>query len=72
MILIDGDVVRIQKRLETVQVQGSSLSYVRFQNNKNFIDYISESGPDLKKAQKSLAYILYPNGSEDRTRRFYS
>jgi protein involved in polysaccharide export with SLBB domain len=72
MILIDGDVVRIPKRLETVRVQGEVLypTSVRYQDNKNFIDYISESGGFNKKAQKSLAYVLYPNGSVDRTRRF--
>jgi protein involved in polysaccharide export with SLBB domain len=72
MILIDGDIVRIPKRLETVRVQGEVLypTSVRYQNNKNFIDYISESGGFNKKAQKSLAYVLYPNGSVDRTRRF--
>lgn len=72
MILTDGDVVRVPKRLETVRVQGEVLypTSVRYQNNKNFIDYISESGGFNRKAQKSLAYVLYPNGSVDRTRRF--
>ncbi len=72
LILLDGDIIRIPKRLETVRVQGQVLypTSVRFQQSKNFMDYISESGGFNKKAQRSLAYVLYPNGSVDRTRRF--
>ncbi|MDP5120646.1 MAG: hypothetical protein NWQ46_03555, partial [Spirosomaceae bacterium] len=72
MVLTDGDLVRIPKRLETVRVQGEVLypTSVRYQNDKNFIDYISESGGFNSKAQRSLAYVLYPNGSVDRTRKF--
>lgn len=70
--LVDGDVIRIPKRLETVRVQGEVLypTSVRFGDSKSFMDYISESGGFNKNSLKSLAYVLYPNGSVDRTRRF--
>lgn len=72
MILLDGDVVRIPKRLETVRLQGEVLypTSVKYLAEKRFIDYISESGGFTNRSIKSRSYIIYPNGSVDRTRRF--
>ncbi len=72
MILQDGDIIRIPKRLETVRVQGEVLypTTVKFLDDKNFINYISNAGGFTKKSLKSKSYILYANGSVDRTRRF--
>lgn len=72
MILLDGDVIRIPKRLETVRVQGEVLypTSVKYINGKEFMDYISESGGFTKRSMRSRTYVLYPNGSVDRTRRF--
>lgn len=72
MILQDGDIIRIPKRLETVRVQGEVLypTTVKFLDEKSFINYISNAGGFTKRSLKSKSYILYANGSVDRTRRF--
>ncbi len=72
MILQDGDVIRIPKRLETVRVQGEVLypTTVKYLDEKSFINYISNAGGFTKRSLKSKSYILYANGSVDRTRRF--
>ncbi|WP_041694245.1 MULTISPECIES: SLBB domain-containing protein [Emticicia] len=71
MILQDGDIIRIPKRLETVRVQGEVLypTTVKYLDSKNFINYISNAGGFTKKSLRSKSYILYANGSVDRTRR---
>ncbi len=71
MILQDGDIIRIPKRLETVRVQGEVLypTTVKYLDDKNFINYISNAGGFTKKSLRSKSYILYANGSVDRTRR---
>jgi protein involved in polysaccharide export with SLBB domain len=72
MVLQDGDIIRIPKRLETVRVQGEVLypTTIKYLNMKGFRHYISNAGGFTKKSLKSKSYILYANGSVDRTRRF--
>lgn len=72
MILQDGDIIQIPKRLETVRVQGEVLypTTVKFLDNQSFINYISHAGGFTKRSLRSKSYILYANGSVDRTRRF--
>lgn len=71
MVLQDGDIVRIPKRLETVRIQGEVLypNTVKYLDEKSFINYISNAGGFTKKSLRSKSYILYANGSVDRTRR---
>ena len=71
MILQEGDVIRIPKRLETVRIQGEVLfpTSVKY-NGSNLRAYISKSGGFTKKSLRSKAFVLYANGSVDRTRRF--
>lgn len=72
MILQDGDIIRIPKRLETVRVQGEVLypTTVKFFDGNNFMTYVSKAGGFTKRSLKSKSYVLYANGSVDRTRRF--
>jgi protein involved in polysaccharide export with SLBB domain len=72
MILQDGDIIQIPKRLETVRVQGEVLypTTVKFLDTQSFINYISHAGGFTKKSLRSKSYILYANGSVDRTRKF--
>lgn len=72
MVLQDGDIIQIPKRLETVRVQGEVLypTTVKFLDTQSFINYISHAGGFTKKSLRSKSYILYANGSVDRTRRF--
>jgi len=71
MILQEGDLIRIPKRLETVRIQGEVLypTSVKFRGN-GLRSYISKSGGFTKRSSRSKAYVLYANGSVDRTRRF--
>lgn len=72
MILQDGDIIRIPKRLETVRVQGEVLypTTVKYFDRNNFMNYVSKAGGFTKRSLKSKSYVLYANGSVDRTRRF--
>ncbi len=72
IIIQEGDILRIPKRLETVQVQGSLLypTTVKYNENMNFLDYVSQAGGFNRTALRKSAYVIYPNGSVDRTRRF--
>jgi protein involved in polysaccharide export with SLBB domain len=72
MVLQDGDIVQIPKRLETVRIQGEILypTTVKFQQGASFQEYISKAGGFTRRSMKSKAYVLYANGSVDRTRRF--
>jgi protein involved in polysaccharide export with SLBB domain len=72
MVVQEGDIIRIPKRLETVQVSGEVLypTTVKYARGMNFPDYISQSGGFTTRSLRKSSYIKYPNGSVDRTRRF--
>ncbi len=72
IILRDGDLISIPQRLQTVRIQGEVLypTTVKFLSGLKFIDYISKSGGYTRKSLKHKSFILYPNGSIDRTRKF--
>ena len=69
----DGDVLSIPKALETVRVQGEVLypTSIKYVPKVKFMDYISKSGGYTKKSLRSKSYVIYANGSVDRTRRFF-
>jgi hypothetical protein len=72
LVVQEGDIIRIPKRLETVQVTGSVLypTTVKYGKGMNFSDYISQSGGFTMQSLRKSSYIKYPNGNIDRTRRF--
>jgi protein involved in polysaccharide export with SLBB domain len=72
LILNDGDVIKIPKLLETVRVQGEVLypTTVKYLKKSTFKNYISSAGGFTRKSLKGKSYVLYPNGSVDRTRKF--
>jgi protein involved in polysaccharide export with SLBB domain len=72
IILQDGDEINIPTRLQTVRIEGEILypTTVKYQSDFNFIDYVSRSGGFTKKSSRGRAFIIYPNGSVDRTRKF--
>ena len=63
------DSLVVPKRLETVKVRGAVQYPINVQYNSNygFSDYISQAGGYAENAMKKKAYIIYPNGSVDRT-----
>ena len=71
LILQDGDILRIPKRLETVRVQGEVLypTTIKFRGG-TFMDYVSQAGGFTSRSLKRKCYVVYPNGSIDRTRKF--
>ena len=72
ILLQAGDLLRIPKLLETVRVQGEVLlpTTVKFRAGQTFQDYISQSGGFTDKSQRRKSFVVYANGSVDRTRRF--
>ncbi len=72
LILNDGDEIMIPKRLQTIRIEGEVLypTTVKYLPTLTFIDYVSRSGGFTKKSSPGKAFIIYPNGSVDRTRKF--
>lgn len=69
--LRDGDIIKIPKKLETVRVQGEVLypTTVKYLKGAGMKNYISGSGGFTNKSLKRKTYVLYPNGSVDKTRK---
>lgn len=72
ILLQEGDVLRIPKLLETVRVQGEVLlpKTVKYRTGQTFQDYISDSGGFTSRSQRRRSFVVYANGSVDRTRKF--
>lgn len=72
LILLPGDTLEVPKELQTVQMNGALLypSSTRYDRSKGFKQYISEAGGFTKQADKGRAYVIYANGSVDRTGSF--
>ncbi|MCU0468075.1 MAG: SLBB domain-containing protein [Arcicella sp.] len=71
MLLQDGDIIRIPKEPQTVRMQGEVLypTSTRFLNGMSFKHYISEAGGFTQLSARRRSYIVYANGSVDRTRK---
>tara|TARA_B100000941_G_scaffold279041_1_gene243980 strand:- start:74061 stop:76532 length:2472 start_codon:yes stop_codon:yes gene_type:complete len=72
MILKEGDVISIPRELQTVRVRGEVLypSTVRYDNTLSFTEVISQAGGFSDTAKRGKAYVIYANGSAQRTRNF--
>lgn len=72
ILVQEGDILRIPKLLETVRIQGEVLlpTTVKFRTGQTFQDYISQSGGFTSKSQRRKSFVVYANGSVDRTRKF--
>ncbi|MDF9801112.1 protein involved in polysaccharide export with SLBB domain [Catalinimonas alkaloidigena] len=72
LILLPGDTLEVPKELQTVQMNGQLLypSSTRYDRSKGFKHYISEAGGFTKRADKKRAYVIYANGSVDKTGSF--
>ncbi|GAB4045235.1 SLBB domain-containing protein [Spirosoma litoris] len=72
ILLQEGDTLRIPKLLETVRVEGEVQlpKTVKYRAGQGFRDYISETGGFTSKSQRRRSFIMYANGSVDRTRKF--
>jgi protein involved in polysaccharide export with SLBB domain len=67
-----GDKISIPKQLQTVAVNGAILypSTPAFKNGQSARRYIAQAGGFAQNAKKSKVYILYPNGSVNKTSSF--
>ncbi|GAB4230676.1 MAG: SLBB domain-containing protein [Ekhidna sp.] len=72
LILKDGDVLSIPRRLQTVRVRGSILypNTVRFEPGMSAKRAISQAGGFTDDARPRKTYVIYANGSAERTRNF--
>ena len=74
VILEDGDVLRVPKKIETVQVFGAAVfvsKKVVYRDGLKFMDVIKESGGFTSNAQKKKAYVVYANGEVKTTKKIF-
>ncbi|WP_436514884.1 SLBB domain-containing protein [Ekhidna sp. To15] len=72
LTLKDGDLISVPRKFETVRVQGEVLypNMVKFQQGASLKKYISASGGFSSKAKVGKSYVVYANGSAQRTKKF--
>ncbi|WP_119845272.1 SLBB domain-containing protein [Reichenbachiella sp. MSK19-1] len=72
LILKKGDIISIPRQLQTVRVRGSVLypSNIRYNKGSGFKKYVGAAGGFDQQAKKSKSYVIYANGSADRTSSF--
>jgi protein involved in polysaccharide export with SLBB domain len=72
LLLQENDRLIIPKELQTVRLSGALLFpiTVRYDKNYNFNKYIAMSGGFADNAKRNKTYVIYANGSVDKTKRF--
>ncbi len=73
LLLEEGDVLKVPKKLQTVQVFGETYfpKKVRFNRNLRFREYIYGAGGFTAQALKRRSYIVYANGEVKNTRKIF-
>jgi protein involved in polysaccharide export with SLBB domain len=71
LLLEEGDVLKVPKKLQTVQVFGEIYfpKKLRFDKGTTFRDYIRGAGGFTSQALKRRSYIVYANGEVKNTRK---
>lgn len=72
LVLRRGDVISIPKELQTVRVRGQVLypSNIRYVRGASLKNYVGRSGGLTDDARAKRAYVVYANGSAEKTRSF--
>lgn len=72
LILKEGDIISIPRELQTVRIRGEVLypSTVRYDKSYSFNEFVSQAGGFADNAKRNKAYVVYANGSAERTRSF--
>ncbi|MEO9476962.1 MAG: SLBB domain-containing protein [Cyclobacteriaceae bacterium] len=72
LILKEGDLISIPRELQTVRVRGQVLypSTVRFDDSYGFKKFVSQAGGFSDRAMKRKSYIVYANGTAEKTSSF--
>ena len=70
--LVPGDTLEIPRELETVRISGRLLYPIasRYDKSKTFKSYIADAGGFAEDADRRRSYVVYADGSADRTRSF--
>ncbi|MBC9933794.1 SLBB domain-containing protein [Chitinophaga qingshengii] len=71
LLLEEGDVIKVPKKLQTVQLFGEVYfpKKVRFDGKYSFKDYIHGAGGFTAQAMKRRSYIVYANGEVRNTKK---
>ena len=72
LLLEDGDIIIIPKKLETVRLRGELLypTTVRHTPSRGLKYYINSAGGFDLKAKRGSTYVVYANGDVARTKKF--
>ncbi len=72
LIVQDGDILYIPKKLETINIKGAIFqnSTTRHISGRNLLYYVSRSGGFLSNAEKKKIFVSYANGDIKQTKRF--
>lgn len=72
LFLKEGDKLEIPTELQTVKISGALLYpvTVKYEKMKNMRYYIANAGGFTENARKNKTFIVYANGSVDKTRSF--
>lgn len=70
LFLVKGDVLQIPQKFQTVRVNGALLYPIttKYSPNKGLGHYVTQAGGFSENARKSKVFVIYANGSVDRTR----
>lgn len=73
ILLEEGDVLKIPKKLQTVQLMGEIYfpKKIRYDNTFHFKDYIRGAGGYTSSALKRRSYVVYANGEVKSTRKIF-
>lgn len=73
LLLEEGDVIKVPKKLQTVQLFGEIYfpKKVRFDGGYKFKDYIHGAGGFTAQAMKRRSYIVYANGEVKNTKKVF-
>ncbi|SIN81481.1 protein involved in polysaccharide export, contains SLBB domain of the beta-grasp fold [Algoriphagus halophilus] len=72
LFLLEGDIIRVPKELQTVRMVGEVLlpTTSRYNKKSSLKNYISKAGGFTEEARKSKTYVIYANGDAKRTHNF--
>lgn len=72
LIIEDGDILDIPILKQTVKISGEVIhpTTITFKDDFSLRDYINHSGGFTQKSARNKGYVIYANGSIDRTRHF--
>lgn len=72
LVLKEGDILSIPRELQTIRIRGEVLypSVLQYDKTKSLKQFIAKSGGFSENALKKRVYVIYPNGSANKTSSF--